>query len=235
MATEYTRKELRHDAIALGVGKTLGYAGAHRGQIVKIGGAVLALIVIVAGVFYYRNAQREVRQSMLGEAIAAQNAPVGQAPPTGGLSYPTEAAKRDAVAKAYQRLVSEHGGSTEGYIAQYTLGSLDAEAGRNDEARRKFQDVIDHADANYASLAKLSLAQLNFATGKTAEAQTLLKDLIANPTELVSKNQATYTLARGLAPTQPEEARKLLVPLASAGTEISQTAVQAISDLPPQK
>ena len=103
-----------------------------------------------------------------------------------------------------------------------------------DDARKKFQDVADHADAGFASLGKLSLALLDFAENKTADAQRILKDLQDHPTDLVSKTQATYTLAKGLAPTQPEEARKLLNTIASAGSDVSGIAVSALQELPKQ-
>lgn len=235
MASHLTRKELKQDNVALKVEETFSFLGAHRSQVVRIGGAILALILIVAAVFYYRSSQSEVRQQLLGEAIAAQNAPVSATPAPSGVSYSSEASKRAAVVKAYTRLTSEHSGSTEGYIAEYTLGTMDAESGNDTEARRKYQDVIDHADANYGSLAKLSLAQLNFATNRAGEAQAQLKDLMDHPTDLVSKNQAAFTLARGIAKAQPAEARKLLVPMAASGSEISQTAAQALADLPVQQ
>jgi len=235
VATHLTRKELKQDNVALRVEETFGFLGAHRKQTIRIVGGALALILIVAAVFYYRSSQREVRQQMLGEAIAAQNAPVGTAPPNGGLSFPSEAAKKDAVTRAYQRLINEHSGSSEAYISEYSLASMDVENGKNDDARKKYQDVIDHADSGYASLAKLAMAQLDFATNRGAEAETLLRDLMDHPTELVSKSQAAFSLARGISQTKPEEARKLLLPLSGASSEISQAAVSALADLPPQK
>jgi hypothetical protein len=53
-----------------------------------------------------------------------------------------------------------------------------------------------------------------------------------HPTDLVSKNQAAFELAKVLAPSQPAEARKLLLPLASSGTDVSQSAVVALGELP---
>lgn len=234
MSTHLSRKELKQDNVALKVEETFDIFTKYRPQIGRIGGAALALVVIVAGVFYYRGAQHDVRQQMLADAIALQAAPVGQAPPNGGPSFPTEAAKKEAVTKAYNKLISEHGGSEEAYSAELALGAGDADAGKMDDARKKFQDVADHANASFASLGKLSLAQLDFAENKTADAQRILKDLQDHPTDLVSKTQATYTLARGLAPTQPEEARKLLNTIASAGSDVSGIAVSALQELPKQ-
>jgi len=226
---------LRQDQVALKVEEGFSFLTTHRPQTIRYGGVALALAAIVAGTIYYRGYAHGQRQQALADAIQAQNAPVGSAAPNGGLSFPTDVAKHDAIVKAYARVASEYSGSAEGYIAEYTLGAMDAEAGKGADARKKLQDVADHADAGYASLARLSLAQLDFAENKTAEAQALLKDLMDHPTELVSKNQATFTLARGLTATNPAEARKLLVSLASVpGGEANQAAVTALQELPPQ-
>jgi len=232
VATHLTRKELKQDNIALKVEETFGFLGAHRRQTVRIVIATLVLVLIVAAIIFYRNSQREVRQQMLGEAIAAQNAPVGSAAPNGALSFPTEQAKRDAVRKAYERLLSEHSGSAEGYIAEYSLAGMDVESGKNDEARRRYQDVIDHANSSYASLAKLSMAQIDFATNRSAEAQALLRDLMDHPTDLVSKAQATIAYAKAIAPTRTDEARKLLSQVASQPGDTSSIAMTAINELP---
>jgi len=55
-----------------------------------------------------------------------------------------------------------------------------------------------------------------------------------NPTVFVSKDQAAIVLARMLAPTKPAEARKLLDPLRAKPGPVSQTAIQAYAELPPQ-
>lgn len=232
MSTHLTRKELKHDDVALKVEETVDFLKVNRQQLVRYGGAALAVVVIVAGVFYYRSAQHDVRQQMLAEALTLQSAPVGTAAPNGGQSFPSEAAKKDAVTRAFTKVVTEHGGSEEAYSAELSLGAMDAEAGKMSDARKRLQDVADHASAGYASMAKLALAQIDFSENKTAEAQSILKDLQDHPTDMVSKSQATYSLAKGLAPTQPEEARKLLLTLTSAPNEVSQLAVTALGELP---
>jgi predicted negative regulator of RcsB-dependent stress response len=99
------------------------------------------------------------------------------------------------------------------------------------EARKKYQDVADHADASYGSLAKLALAQMDFSENKAADARKVLQDLTDHPTDLVSKDQAQFTLAKGLIPSAPEEARKILTSLAQS-KEIGGAAVTAMQDLP---
>ena len=232
MASNLTRKELlKQDKFTVEAEHTVNFLAAHKKEVIRYGTAALAVIAIVAAIFWYRGTQQTVREQVLGQALALAAAPVGQ-PAASGPNFPTQAAKDDAVRKAFSKIVSDYSGSEEAYIAQYYLGSQDLSAGKVDDARKEYQNVADHASANYASLAKLALAQLDFAQNRTAEAESLLKDLMDHPTDLVSKTEATYVYARILAPTKPDEARKLLAQIAAEKTDASQIAVTAMNDLP---
>jgi predicted negative regulator of RcsB-dependent stress response len=231
-----TRKELlKQDKFTVEAEHTVSYLSEHRKEVVRYGGIALALIVVIAAVFYYRSSQLSVREQILGEAIALSNAPVGQAAPGGGPNFPTQTAKDAAVTKAFTKLAADYSGTEEAWVAEYYLASEALDAGKVDEARKKDQDVADHADANYASLAKLALAQLDFAENRMAEAEVLLKGLMDHPTDLVSKTQATFTYAGVIAPTRPEEARKLYTQLAGEKSDIAQMATTAIASLPQKK
>jgi predicted negative regulator of RcsB-dependent stress response len=232
VATHLTRKELKHDDFALRVEETFDFFNTHRKEMVRWGGTAIAIVLIVAAVFYYRSSQHQVREELLSEAVTLENVQVGAPAQNGGPSFSSEAQKRDAVTKAFNRLVNDYGGSQEAYVARYYLASIALEAGKIDDAKRGFREVADHADKNYASLAKLSLAQLDFTTGNSSEAESLLRDLINHPTDLVSKAQATITLARGLSKTNPAEARKLIQPLVSAGGDDAPIAAQVLSEIP---
>lgn len=235
MSSEQTlHKELKQEMAAPTAAHVFSNLAAHRSQIYKYGGGALAVVLVVGLTLYYRDYTSGVRQQALGDAIQMQNATVGAAPQGGGLSFPTDAAKKEAVVKAYTKLVTEQAGSTEGYIAEYALGSMDAENGKFAEARKKFESVISGGGAEYASMARLALAQIAFAEDKTDEATRLLKELAENPTSMVSKNQANFALARGIAAKNPAEARKLLVALAETKSDISQVAVTALGELPAQ-
>jgi predicted negative regulator of RcsB-dependent stress response len=228
-----TRKELlKQDKFTVEAEHTVNYLSEHRKEAIRYGVIGLAVIAVVAAVFYYRSSQVSVREQILGEAIALSNAPVGQAAPGGGPSFPTQTAKDTAVAKAFTNLAADYSGTQEAYIAEYYLAADALDAGKVDDARKKDQDVADHADANYASLAKLALAQLDFAENRIAEAEVLLKGLMDHPTDLVSKTQATFTYANIIAPTRPEEARKLYMQLAGEKSDVGQMALTAATSLP---
>jgi len=232
VAGNFTRKELlKEDRFTVEAENTFDWISTHRKEAVRYGGIALAVIVLVAAVFYYRASQASVREQILGEALTLANMPVGQATPGG--SFPSQAAKDDALKKAFTKLATDYSGSQEAYVADYYLGTLALDAGNVDEARRKYQDTADHANANYASLAKLALAQLDFAQNRLSEAETILKGIMDHPTDLVSKSQATFTYAKVIAPTKPDEARKLLLQLAGQQQgDVAQLAVTAMNDLP---
>lgn len=230
-ASKLSRKELKSDRFALEVGHTVDYLEVHRTRILQIGGAVLALIVLATGIYFYRNHQQTVRQEALGAAIQVQEAPVAPTAQPGTLSFPTEEAKAAEATKVFSKVATDYSGSDEGYIAEYYLGAIAADKGKLDEARKRFQLVADNANKNYASLAKLSLAQTDFAENRKADAEKLLHDLMDNPTDLVSKQQATIALAHGVAKTNPAEARKLLEPLSRETGNVSQVAITALAEL----
>ncbi len=235
MSTQLSRKELKQDNVALKVEETTHFLVTHRPLVTKVAIAGLALLVVAGASWFFISSRRDARQQSLATAIATQSAPVGTPPPNGGQSFPTEAAKADAVRKAFNSVMTQNEGSEEAYAAEYFLAGVDVTEGKLSDAVKKYDHVAASAGPDYASLAKLGKAQVLFSLGSVPEATALLKDLMANPTSVVSKEQASMILAKGIAATQPEEARKLLVPLASTQSEISQAAVTAMAELPPAK
>jgi predicted negative regulator of RcsB-dependent stress response len=228
-----TRKELKTDKFALEIEHTVSFFEEHREEIIRYGGIGLAVILVVLGIMFYSSRQHASREQALAKAIDIQDSPVGPGP-EGQQVYPTQDAKDQAATKAFTELKNQYGTSTEGEIAQYYLGSIQADQGKLAEAEKSFAEVADHGDAKYASLAKLSLAQIYFAQGKGDKGETLLNDLIKNPTVFVSKEQATITLARLIAPKKPAAARKLLDPLRNVPGSVGQVALQVYGELPPQ-
>jgi predicted negative regulator of RcsB-dependent stress response len=223
-----TRKDLKTDRFAQEVGHTVEYVGEHRRQIVRYGAIALVLVIVISAVYYYRNRQDTKRQQELANAIRIHEAPVGTGAP---LSFPTEAAKREAAMKAFTEISTQHSGTDEGNIALYYRASMLADEGKLQDAERMFKQVADDAQKEETSLANLALANLYFSTNRSQEAERILRDLIANPTVFVSKEQATFSLARGLARTNPAEAKKLLEPLRTSRSAVSQAAIQLYADL----
>jgi predicted negative regulator of RcsB-dependent stress response len=223
---------LKRDRFALEVEHTVGYLSEHRKQAVRIGVASLVVLVLVIGIVLYRRHQHSVREQALNAALKIQDAGVGPAGNPFMMTYPTREEKDKAASKAFSELAEKYSGSDQGIIARYYLGTIAADQGRLAEAEKAFQDVIERGDANYASLAKLSLADLYAGQRRTADAEKLLRSLIEKPTVFVSKEHAAIELAQVLAPTRPDEARKLLEPLRTERSAISRAALSALGQLP---
>ncbi len=226
-----TRKELKKDKFALEVGHTVEYLEHHKRQLVLYGSIALAVVVLVAGLFYYNRRQHTVRQQELRAAIATMEAPVGPSPAPGIQTFSTQADKERAVTQTLTALATRHSGSDEATIAQYYLGALALNQGKFDEAARFLKVAADSSATDYAALAKYTLAQIDAAQGKTADADKTLRALIAKPSLLVSKEEATLALARLLAPTKPDEARKLLEPLRASPGAVGRAATAALAEL----
>ena len=103
--------------------------------------------------------------------------------------------------------------------------------GKLDVAERYFRQAMSDGGTEYGALAKLALADACAAEGKTAEAEKLLKELIEKPSVMVSKEQATISLAKiYFAKSRPQEARKLLEPLRSQSTAAGRIAVSLLAE-----
>lgn len=232
MATHLSRRDLKQDAFSARVQGSVISLTQHKREVVRYGGIALAVILVAAGVWYFRSAQTSVRQQALGEAMTVYTGTIGGTPAPGVPNYPTEAAKDDAVIKAFTKITRDYSGSSEAYIAEYYLAGKSSDAGKVDEARKQYQDVVDHANADESALAKFALAQVDLSANHVAEGQALLKDLMDHPSDLVSKNQATLTYAKSIAATNSDEARKLLIQVAAQGSDGAQQASAAMAELP---
>ena len=226
-----TRKALKKDNFAQEVGHTVEFLEHHRKQFIRYGIAAAALLVIVAGLFYYNRRQQAARQDALRAAMDAMDVPVGPSPAPGVLTFLSPEEKRAAVSKALTDLASRYSGSPEGAIAEYYLGTMALSQGRQDEAIKRLSETANSGSQEPASVAKLALADLYAGQGKTADAEKLLRSLIDKPTVVVPKEEATIALARLLAPSKPDEARKLLDPLRSAPGAAGRAAITAYGEL----
>ena len=231
MPSNYSRKDLKTDKFAAEVEHTVDFFSLHRSEVIRYGAIAVAVMLVAVGIYYYRAHQHAVREEKLAGAMQIQEAQVSPgASPTGALTFPTEDAKRAEALKAFTKVATEDAGSEEGYIAEYYLASIAADQGKVDEAKKRFQMVSDNAGKNFSSLAKLSIAQIAFSENRTSDGEKVLRGLMDKPTELVSKEQATFSLARNLIKSNPVEARKLLNTLVKQTGNVSQVATGALGE-----
>ena len=227
----HTRKELKTDKFAQGVGSGFEFLSEHRGQATRWGLVVVAVVVIVGGVWLYRSHQATQRADLLAKAMQIDDATVGPPQPP-RQTFPTVEDKEKALIAAFTDVAVKYPGSQEAAVAQLAVASTQADKGNIDEALKTFKNIIDTAPEPYVSVARLSTAQIDASQGKNDDAEKLLKELVDKPTVFVSKDQATLELAQVVAKRNPAEARKLLEPLsASPRSAVSQAAVNVMGTL----
>jgi predicted negative regulator of RcsB-dependent stress response len=229
-----TRKELKSDKFAQEVGLTVTFFEEHQKDVVRYGGIGVAVALLIAGFVIYQRHEHAARQQELAQAIRLQETSVSPTPTAGQASFPTQEAKDQAAIKAFTDIVTKHSGSDEGQIAEYYLGAIHSDQGKLIDAEKNFLDLANHGDKNYASLAKIALAEIYFSDGRSDQGEKTLRDLMANPTIFVSKEQAAITLARHLTGRNNAAARTLLAPIKDGKSAVSAIAQQMYSQLPPQ-
>ena len=229
-----TRSKLKTDRFAVEVEHSVEYVAEHKKQVMLYSAVGVAVALLIAGIWYYRDGQHTKRQEELAQAMEIMQAPVGAGAVPGVLYYTTEALKSAAAEKAFKAIYDKYPGKTEGTVAASYLGAISTDRGKLADAEKYFKQVADSGDQSYSSMGKLSLAQVLLSTGRTADAEKLLRSLYEKPTMFVSKEQAAIALARAIAVSKPAEARKLIEPLRTERPAVSQLAITLLSELPPQ-
>jgi tetratricopeptide (TPR) repeat protein len=95
-------------------------------------------------------------------------------------------------------------------MARYFVGVTAAQLGDNATAERTLQEAANSSDSQLGSLGKVALASVYRGENKDAQAVDIYKQLIAKPTELVSKVSAQFELASFYESRQkPDEAKNI--------------------------
>ena len=204
------REQLKHDKFVEEVGHTVHYLSDHKAAVQKYGGIAVGVLVLAIGVYGFMSWRESSRQEDLRQAALTLDAFIGDQSPTGGLAFKTQAEKDAAILKAMTEVANKHEGSKEGQLAQMYATQQLCDQGKLAECESGMRKIASGGDQNVASLAKLSLAELLLAQGKAGEAETIARELVNNPTAVVSKEQGQLALARAIAKSKPQEAQMIL-------------------------
>ena len=228
-----SRKQLKTDPFRTEVQHTLEYVTEHKSQAVRYGSIALVVVVLIGGWYFYSQHEHTVRQEKMAEVFRISNANVGPAQNAFELSYATPDAKDAALVKALSDLSLQFHGTEEGTAGEYMLAAHAADKGNAAEAERRLRDVVDNGKGPYTSMARVQLARIYGSQEKIADAKNLLQPLIDRPTMFVSKEQAELALAKIIGPTEPDQARKILMSLRTSDRPvISQAAMNQLRELP---
>jgi predicted negative regulator of RcsB-dependent stress response len=202
------KEQLQHDHFTDAVSDVVTYALSNRKRLTRLVVVAALVLILAAGALWFTAYRRSIRQQALAEALHVIETPVGAASQVPN-SYPTQDAKQQAETKALSEMVAKYGGTSEGLIAQYYLGTVKVERKDPKGAESDLRRVAD-SKSQFAPLAKIALAQLYAGQNRIPEAKALLKSISNKPSDLVSKAQADILLAQLDLTTNPQEAKKIL-------------------------
>jgi predicted negative regulator of RcsB-dependent stress response len=229
------RELLKHDVFVEEVTHSIDYAASHKKQLSMYGGIALAVIALAGGWWWWSDKQAGERQTALQGALQDQQAAVGPGSSPFLRSFPTQAEKDAAVIKSFTGIIDKYSSSDEAWMGHYYIAVTYADQGKLAEAEKEWQLVVDKGSKEYASLSRYALAQLYAKQNKLPQAEQHLRYLADNPTTLFSKENAQIELAKLIAPTKPDEAKKILEPLRQLSTRssVSRWAITAYGDTKP--
>jgi tetratricopeptide (TPR) repeat protein len=143
----------------------------------------LAVIGVAAFGFYAWRERADSRvHAMLADALVVQEARIG--PPAaatgggGGLTFPTERERAQAVIAKFKAAADAYPSTDAGLFARYQEASTEMSLGNTADAAKAYQQVIDHGgDKLYGQMARLGLAEAHALSGQYEQAITAYKEL----------------------------------------------------------
>jgi predicted negative regulator of RcsB-dependent stress response len=224
------KEQLQHDHFTDAVSGAVLYAREHRENVTRWAIGIAIALLLAGAAIWYAAWRNSVRQQDLQNAFAVLEAPIGT-PGQLGKTFATQEAKNQASRKALEEVIAKDGGTRQGLIAQYYLGTLKA-AQQNSQGAEADLSNVANSSSECAPLAKIALAQIYAGENKIQQGQGLLRDIINHPTDLVSKAQAEILLAHLEETSNPKDARKLLQSLsAEKDPAVARAASQLSSQL----
>ncbi len=229
------REFLKHDVFVEEVSHSIDYAATHKKQLGLYGGIALAVVALASGWWWWSDKQASERQAALQSALQDQQSAVGPGSSPFIRSYATQELKDAAIVKSFMEIINKFPSSDEAAMGHYYIAVTHADQGKFPEAEKEWQIVVDKGSKEYASLSRYAIAQLYAKQGKVPQAEQHLRYLVANPTALFSKENAQIELAKLIAPTKPDEAKKILEPLRQLSTRnaVSRWAITAYGEVKP--
>ena len=208
-----TRHSLKQDKFSQATLGAADWTVQHRSPLVWMAVAVLAVLAIGGGIWYYIGQQDEKASLALSQALRTAETPIRPAnmPPQPGFPSFASSNERDTTArKQYQEIVDKYSHTRSADVARYLLGVSSANSGDYAAAEKNLKEVASVYNSDLSSLAKFALASVYSKDKKDAQAIEEYKKLMDKPTNAVSKVSVQFELANlYLDKQQPLEAKRI--------------------------
>jgi predicted negative regulator of RcsB-dependent stress response len=232
-----TRKELKKDEIRDTLVHGADAVLSHKVLTTWLVAAAIVIAVCVFGWKTYTERQTVKAAAAYDDAKKVFFAPVrtnGEPAVPGEPSYLNDQSKYTDAEQKFSDVAKKYPHTRPGQLAAYYAALSDEKLGKNDDAKKWLQGVMDGSSEDFSAMAKFELAQLNDRQGNADEAVKLYQQLIAKPAVLVPKPVVMLTLAGHYAQKNPAEAAKLYTQIKTdyPDTPIAQQAEQGLNLLP---
>jgi len=168
------RHDLKHDKFVDEIGLLSGKARENQRLLYAIGAGLVALAVIIYGIYFYRSSRETKAQEQLATAIQTFDAPVGDAQPQDqnqtGPRFKTETERNAAAEKQFKDVQAQYASTDAADVAGLYLARIDAGRGNIKNARTELEEFIsDHKDHILVGTARFSLYQLRLENGEAPQ------------------------------------------------------------------
>ncbi|HEY6349771.1 MAG TPA: tetratricopeptide repeat protein [Candidatus Angelobacter sp.] len=208
----YTRHQLKEDKFAKGTQEAVHWATEHRRLLIGSISVLVVAAILITGFLAWNSHKTEQANIALSKALQTFSTPLRPpgTPPDPSIKTFSSIAERGKQAETELQAVADQFPHTKpGKMAGYLAGTAAIQAGDNAPAERLLKSAADDGDKNIASLGKLALANFYRTGNRSIDAAKLYKELIDNPTDMVSKGQAQLELAQLYESTDPKEAANI--------------------------
>jgi TolA-binding protein len=204
------RHKLKENEFARTVARVRNIAETRSRDIALIGLVVVAVLALVGGYSWWRNAQDARANSALASALAVYEAPVvpAAAPEPGSPmpvpqagTFQSEQAKLEAALPRFLEAADQYPSTDAGVAARFHAAGILASLGRHAEAEQRYQETIERSAAGsiYGRTARLGLADVQVAQGKFDAAIAAYTELSRDTTSPIPLDGVLMQLGRAQA------------------------------------
>jgi len=193
------RHELKHDKFVDEIGALSLRARANQRMLYGIAGTILAVAIIVAGIYFYRGKREDSAQQALAVAIETSAATVGETQPQGatGPHFKTEAERAAASERLFKDVRTKYSGSDAADVAGLYLARTAVSKGDVKTARELLEDFVgEHGDNIVARTTRYSLYQLRIENGEAAQVVTEIDAELAKSDPVLPGDALLHLLAQ---------------------------------------
>ncbi len=235
------RHQLKEDRFREFTAERAHWAVEHKATLIKAGAAVVVLLALAIGGWFYINHRDELASVELSKAVRTYNTPLRPAKSPEQPGFPSFTSATERATKAHQQfetIATQYSHTKSGDFARYFAGLTAIDMGDNAGAERSLKATADASSNDLSALAKMALAALYRNTNRDAQAIELYKQLSDKPASTVSKQAAQIELAGLYASKgQTADARRIYEQLQkdNPNTEFAALASAKLQELIKQK